>query len=98
MPECSTEYCYTQPRTLDENGVFVEDSNRTLYRVSEDDVLAHAQMRGIRLTEDELNYIEKGIEAGLSSGADVVIDTALDEILVKRERISDEVLEDERIF
>ena len=69
---------YDQPRVLDKNG-FVLGSNRTVYNLSEDDILIYAKNKDISLTEDDLNVVKKCIDWGLSTGIDTVLDAAIDE-------------------
>lgn len=78
MAECGVCNCYRQPRVVD-NGTVVS-SNRTVYRLSEDDVLLMAQGKGVVLTEDQLTQACKIVEFGMSeSGWDEVVGIAVEE-------------------
>lgn len=79
MAECGVCNCYRQPRTLD-NGAVVS-SNRTVYRLSEDDVLLIAQDKGIVLTEDQLAQACKIVDFGMGeSGWDNIVAIAIAEV------------------
>lgn len=55
---------------------------RVMFAITEEDVQIIAEHTiGRKLTDDELYWASKGVEAGLSSGLDVVLQTAVEEAI-----------------
>ena len=55
---------------------------RVMFAITEEDVQAVAEYRkGRKLTDDELYSASKGVEAGLSSGLDIVLETAVEDAI-----------------
>ena len=59
----------------------VLSSNRTVHRISEDDILGVAREKGIKLTEDDLATVSKYVERGYDPDGHwvEVIEMALEE-------------------
>lgn len=81
--QCSHETCYQMPRTV-ENGI-VKASNRTVYRLCEDDILGVAGQKGIKLTEEQLDQVSRLVDKGIDPDGHwvEVIEMALEEINAK---------------
>lgn len=80
MDECSMKTCYGMPRKRGDG--IVLQSNRTVWRICEDDILEIAKGRGLELTESQLETVAEYVSDGLSAVCDwaSVVDMALDEV------------------
>ena len=72
--------CHGVPRRV-EDGIVVS-SDRTVYRLCEDDIIGVAEQRGVKLTEDQLDEVARYVEKGYDPDGnwEMVIKMALDEV------------------
>ena len=75
------QVCYEMPRKKKKR--IVVQSNRTVWHMCEDDILAVARDRGIQLTEEQLEDVAKYVEEGLSAVCNwfKVVEMALSEVV-----------------